>query len=121
MRDISDFELAMVSGGSLWEDIVDFFTKDGNSEKGTMQQVFVSGASYADVKSFTYDIERVRTMLPDCAITVVYNPSTVSGNVNVSASTSSPSVAGGVTVTNATNVWTYTCPPKSGIPQLPSN
>lgn len=111
----------MVSGGSLWEDVVDFFTKDGNSEKGTMQQVFVSGASYADVKAFTYDIERVRTILPDCSITVIYTPSTVSGNINVSANATSSTVGGGVTVAKATNAWNYTCPSKSGIPQLPSN
>jgi hypothetical protein len=111
----------MVSGDSLWEDIVDFFTKGGNSEKATMLQVFVSGTSYADVKDFTYDIERVRTKLPDCSITVIYTPSTVSENVNVSANATSPTVGGGVTVAKAINAWTYTCPPKSGIPQFPSN
>lgn len=121
MREISYAELCLVSGGSLWDDLLSFiasWSTDASSVVG--HQVNITANRLSDVEKFQYDLDKLRDKAPTCALNITYSGTQTAGNVGLSIGTTS-TVNGGSTITTYSPTIQYACPPKSGIPQLPSN
>lgn len=86
-----------------------------------MQTVNVVGQRQSDFVNFASDLARVRELLPNCQINVTYNGSVSTGKVELGMIARLPSGNGSASIVHESPKIVVTCPPKSGIPQNPSN